>query len=92
MTQQGTRGAPYWRSAVFVFYRGKFMLHHHTIELIRLAEALRNRFNALDATAIGITEGIRQNTLDAESAYQLLDLLSADLKSRGDALLTLLLS
>lgn len=68
------------------------MLHHHTMELIRVAESLRHRCDALDVAAVGITEGIRRNTVDAESAYQLLDLLSTDLKARGDALLKLLLA
>lgn len=58
-------------------------------EIPRQVEALRLRLEALDAVATGIAEGIRQNTLGADAAYQLLDLIGADLKARADALLAL---
>ncbi|MBB6243685.1 hypothetical protein [Rhodanobacter sp. MP1X3] len=67
------------------------MLDHHTIELIRNIEGLRLRLNALDVAATGITEGIRNNTLNADSVYQLLDLLACDLKTRADKLMALIL-
>jgi hypothetical protein len=60
-----------------------------SIEITRHIEALRLRLEALDAAATGIAEGIRQNTLGADAAYQLLDLIGADLKARTEALMTM---
>ena len=74
------------------------MVHHLTglitpaAELIRHVEALRQRLDALDAAATGISEGVRRSVLHADAAYQLLDLISADLKARADVLLRLLTS
>ncbi|HKT29495.1 hypothetical protein [Dyella sp.] len=72
------------------------MAHHLTelitpaAELIRHVEALRQRLDALDAASTGIAEGMRRNVLHADAAYQLLDVISADLKARADLLLQLL--
>lgn len=72
------------------------MAHHLTdlitpvAELIRHVEALRRRIDAIDAASTGITEGMRQNVLQPDAVYQLLDMISADLKSRADLLLRLL--
>lgn len=74
------------------------MAHHLTelitpvAELIRHVEALRQRIDALDAASTGIAEGMRRNVLHADAAYQLLDVISADLKARADLLLRLLTS
>lgn len=72
------------------------MAHHLTelitpaAELIRHVEALRQRIDALDVASTGIAEGMRRNVLHPDATYQLLDVISADLKVRADLLLRLL--
>jgi len=60
------------------------------VELIRHAEAMRHRIDAIDAAASGIAEGMRQNVLQPEATYHLLDMIASDLKARADQLLCLL--
>lgn len=62
----------------------------HATELIRQLDALRQRIDALDVAATGICAGMRLNTLGGEAAYQLLDVIAADLKARADAAMRLL--
>lgn len=62
----------------------------HATELIHHLEGLRHRIDALDVAATGICAGMRLNTLGGEAAYQLLDMISEDLKARTDAALRLL--
>lgn len=64
--------------------------HEHATELIGLIDGLRQRIGALDVAATGICAGMRQNTIGGEAAYQLLDVIAADLKARADAALRLL--
>jgi hypothetical protein len=64
----------------------------HATELIRQLGALRLRIDALDAAATGICAGMRLNTLDGEAAFQLLDLIAADLRAKTDTALRLLTS
>ena len=61
----------------------------HPPDLLRELEALRLRLDALDVVATGICEGMRLNVLQPDAAYQLLDVISGDLKARADALLAL---
>jgi hypothetical protein len=68
----------------------KYMLDHNAINFLAHIEAIRLRINALDVAATGITEGIRNNTLNPDSVYQLLDMLASDLKARADRLMELL--
>lgn len=61
----------------------------HVTQLIHQIEMLRQRIDALDAASTGICAGMRLNTLGSEAAYQLLDLIASDLKSKADNLLRL---
>lgn len=63
---------------------------HHVTEFIHHVEGLRLRLDALDAAATDICAGMRLNTLGSEAAYQLLDVIAADLKARADMMMRLL--
>jgi len=58
-------------------------------DLLRELEALRLRIDALDVVATGICEGMRLNVLQPDAAYQLLDIISSELKARADKLVVL---
>ncbi|MGO4703823.1 hypothetical protein [Dyella sp. 2RAB6] len=61
----------------------------HPPDLLRELEALRLRLDALDVVATGICEGMRLNVLQPDAAYQLLDMISSDLKARTDKLVAI---
>lgn len=61
----------------------------HATQLIHQLEMLRQRIDALDAASTGICAGMRLNSLGSEAAYQVLDVIASDLKSRADNLLRL---
>lgn len=64
------------------------MLSTETVTtLIQHVESLRQRIDALDVAATGICAGMRLNTLGGDAAYQLLDMISGDLKARTDTIL-----
>ena len=61
----------------------------HPPDLLRELEALRLRLDALDVVATGICEGMRLNVLQPDAAYQLLDIISSDLKARAEKLVAI---
>lgn len=61
----------------------------HSPALLRELEALRLRIDALDVVATGICEGMRLNVLQPDAAYQLLDIVSSDLKARAEKLVAI---
>lgn len=61
----------------------------HPPDLLRELEVLRLRLDALDVVATGICEGMRLNVLQPDAAYQLLDIISNELKARTDKLVAI---